>query len=99
MNHAAETVPPPDGSGERDSTRAGLGVDHPRRAKCQASVRPLVVIVLHILGEDALKVAPTPDQRPVQAFLPGRPYPALGDGVGSSRQMRPMMPVGTVLFG
>jgi hypothetical protein len=65
VNQAAETVPPLDGSGDRDSTRAGLAVDNPRRAKRQASVRSLVVVVPQILVEDPLKVVPAPDQHPI----------------------------------
>jgi hypothetical protein len=55
VNQAAEPVPPPDSTGERGSTSAGLAVDTPRRAKRQASVRSLVVVVAHILGEHPLR--------------------------------------------
>jgi hypothetical protein len=88
VNQAAEPVPPPDSTGERGSTSAGLAVDPPRRAKRQASVRSLVVVVAHILGEHPLKVAPTPDQHPVQTLLPDCPHPALGERVGIRRLHR-----------
>jgi hypothetical protein len=70
VNQAAETVSPPDGGGDRDSTRVGLVVDNPRRAQREASMRPLTVVVPQVLVEDPLKMASTPDQQPVQAFLP-----------------------------
>src|SRR6266700_6657927 len=79
VNQAAETVSPPDGGGDRDSTRVGLVVDNPRRAKRQASVRSLVVVVAQILVEDPLKVASTPDQHPVQALLPDCPHPPFAE--------------------
>src|SRR6266496_3164822 len=79
VNQAAETVSPPDGGGDRDSTSVGLVVDNPWRAKRQASVRSLVVVVPHVLVEDTLQVASTSDQHPVQALLPDRPHPPLGE--------------------
>jgi hypothetical protein len=88
VNQAAEPVPPPDSTGEWGSTSAGLAVDTPRRAKRHASVRSLVVVVAHILGEHPLKVAPTPDQHPVQTLLPDCPHPALGERVGIRRLHR-----------
>jgi hypothetical protein len=51
-------------------------------------VRSLVVVVAHILGEHPLKVAPTPDQHPVQTLLPDCPHPALGERVGIRRLHR-----------
>jgi hypothetical protein len=79
VNQAAETVSPPDGGGDQDSTSVGLVVDNPWRAKRQASVRSLVVVVPHVLVEDSRKLASTSDQHPVQALLPDRPHPALGE--------------------
>jgi C-terminal processing protease CtpA/Prc len=42
----------------------------PRWAKRQASVRPLMVVVPHVLVENPFKVTSTPDQQPVRALLP-----------------------------
>src|SRR6266511_773154 len=81
MNQAAEAVPSLDAGGDRDGTKVGPVVDSPRRTKRKASVRSLVVVVPHVLVEDALEVASTPDQLPVQALLPHRPHPSLGVGV------------------
>src|SRR6266540_4567438 len=35
----------------------------------------------HVLPEHSLKMAPTKDERPVQALPPDGPHPALGEGV------------------
>jgi hypothetical protein len=48
-------------------------------------VRPLVVVVPQVLVEDPLKVAPAPDQQPVQTLLPDRPHPPLGERIGIRR--------------
>src|SRR6266700_837925 len=42
-------------------------------------MRSLVVVVPHILVEDPLEVATTPDQHPSQALLSNRPHPPLGE--------------------
>lgn len=74
VNQAAEAVPAADAVGGRHSARVGPVVDHTRRAKRKTSVRPLVVVVPHLLAEDPRKVASTPEQQPVQAILPDRPH-------------------------
>jgi hypothetical protein len=99
VNKTAETVPASDRGGDGDNVRGRFGAGHRWRPKIQASMRSLIVVVPHILVENCLKVAPTPDQQPIQAFLSDRPHPALSERVGPSRQMHPMTPVGTVLFG
>ena len=48
-------------------------------------MRPLVVVVEHVLVENTLKTTPTPDQHPVQTLLSDRPHPALGDRIGVRR--------------
>ena len=100
MNETAETVPASDRRcGHSDSTRSGSPIHRARRPKIKTSVRPLVVVVPHVLAENTFQVMSTPDQHPVQALLPDGSYPPLGERVGSSRQLHPMTPVGTVLFG
>jgi len=47
-------------------------------------VRSLVVVP-HVLVEHSPKLASSPDRHPVQALLPGRPHPALGERVGVRR--------------
>jgi hypothetical protein len=54
-------------------------------------MRSLIVVVPHILVENSLKVAPAPDQQPIQAFLSDRPHPALGGGVRIRRMDRVLM--------
>jgi hypothetical protein len=84
VNQAPEPIPTPNAAGDRNNRRRRCGSDvaTPRRSKLKASVRSLVVIVPHVLVEDLLKVASTPDQHPVQTLLSNRPYPPLSDGVG-----------------
>jgi hypothetical protein len=82
VDQAAEAIPPLDAGGSRNRIRPSPDLDTPGRTKREASVRPLVVVVAHVLVEQSHKVASTPDQHPVQALLPDRPYPALGDRVG-----------------
>ena len=48
-------------------------------------MRPLIVVVPHILVEHSLKLASAPDQHPVQTLLSDRPHPALGERVGVGR--------------
>src|SRR6266496_2495629 len=86
MNETAETVPTSDRRcGHSDNTRTGSPIDHARWAKLKASVRPLVVVVAHVLVENTFKVTSTPDQHPVQALLPDGSYPPLGECVGVRR--------------
>jgi hypothetical protein len=59
-------------------------------------VRPLVVVVTHVLVEHSLKMAWTPDQHPVQALLPDRPHPALGERVRVRRLDRGRDDLGAV---
>jgi hypothetical protein len=85
VHQTAEAISPPNAIGDRDSGRRESGANAHRRAKRKASVRPLVVVVPHLLVEDPLEVASAPDQQPVQALLPDGQYPALGDRVGVRR--------------
>jgi hypothetical protein len=90
VNQAPEAVPPPHAVGDRDNGRCWCNSDlaTARRAELQASVRSLVVVVAHVLIEDPLKMAGPPDQHPVQALLPDRPHPALGERIGVRRLHR-----------
>ena len=83
VNQAPETIPTPNAAGDRDNRRCRCGsdVDTARWTKLKAPMRSLVVVVPHVLIENALKVAATPDQHPVQALLPDRPHPSLGVGI------------------
>jgi hypothetical protein len=56
VNEATEAVPASDTSGSRDSARVEVLVDHRRRAKRQASVWSLVVVVPQVLVENPLVV-------------------------------------------
>jgi hypothetical protein len=82
-----ETIPTPNADGDRDNGRCwcGFAFGTARRTKLKASMRSLIVVVPHILVEDPLKMAPTPDQHPVQALLPHGSYPPLGERVGVRR--------------
>jgi hypothetical protein len=62
-------------------------------------VRAVLVVVPDVDLQDLLEVAATDDQQPVQALGADRSDPPLGVRVGSSRQMHPMTPVGSVLSG
>jgi hypothetical protein len=44
-------------------------------------VWPPLVVVGHVHPQHSLGVASTQDERPVQAFPPDGPHPALGEGV------------------
>ena len=59
VNETAESVPAPNAGGDRYRIRPSPNLDTPGRPKREASVRPLVVVVLHVLVEDAFKVAST----------------------------------------
>src|SRR5512133_4197588 len=86
MNETAETVPASDHRcGGCGHARSGSFVDRAWRPKIKASVRPLVVVVPNVLVQNPFKVASTPDQHPVQAFLPHGSYPPLREGVGVRR--------------
>jgi hypothetical protein len=52
-----------------------------RRSEVQPAVWPPLVVVGHVDPQDSLEVASTQDERPVQAFPPDGPHPALGEGV------------------
>jgi hypothetical protein len=54
-----------------------------RRRQPECLVRPRRVVVLDALAQDTFEVALAEDQRPVQAFAPKRPDPALGMGPGA----------------
>jgi len=67
--------------GDRGGTRVDLSWTVLGGRSARLRCRPLVVVVPYVLVEHALEVASTPDQQPVQAFLPDRPHPTLGVGV------------------
>src|SRR6266516_5513556 len=85
VNQATEAIPAPNAGGSRHHIRPSPDLDSPGRPEREASVRPLIVVVPHVLVENALKMTPTPEQRPVQTLLPDRPHPALRDRVGVRR--------------
>jgi hypothetical protein len=91
VNQATEAIPAPNAGGSRNRIRPSPAFDSPGRTEREASVRSFVVVVPHVFVEDTFKVASTPDQHPVQALLPDRPYPALGEGVGVWRLDRVVM--------
>ncbi len=47
----------------------------------EGSVRPMSVVVLHVLGEDGFEVAASEDEEPVQALSADGADKPLGDGV------------------
>jgi hypothetical protein len=59
VNETAESVPAPNAGGDCYRIRPSPNLDTPGRPKREVSVRPLVVVVLHVLVEDAFKVAST----------------------------------------
>src|SRR6266498_572698 len=85
VDETAETVPTPNAGSSRNRRMSTSDLDTPGRPKREASVRPLVVVVPHILVENAFKVASTPDQHPVQTLLSNRPHPPLGECVSVRR--------------
>lgn len=64
-----------------------------RRPELEATVRPLFVVMGHVLSENNLEVAAPQDQHPVEALAPAASDPALSVGVGArcheGRQGRP----------
>jgi len=85
VNETAEAVPAPNAGRYCYHIRPSPNLDTSGRPKRQASVRPLVIVVPHVLVEHSLKMASTPDQHPVQTLLPDGPHPALGERVGVRR--------------
>lgn len=96
MDQAAEAIPAPNARSSRNRLRPSPDLVTPERAKREASVGPLIVVVPHVLVEDPLEMAPTPDQQPVQTLGPDRPDPALGDRVGIWRLDRGLEDLGAV---
>lgn len=82
MNQAIEAIPAPNEGGSRNRIGPSPDLDTRRRPKREASMRPLLVVVPHVLIEHTFKVASTPDQHPVQALLPHGSYSPLSEGVG-----------------
>ena len=82
VNLAIEAIPAPNKGGSRNRIGPSPDLDTRRRPKREASVRPLLVVVPHVLIEHTFKVASTPDQHPVQALLPHGSSPPLSEGVG-----------------
>ncbi len=76
--------------------QASPNLDASGRPKRETSVRPLVVVVPHVLVEHSLKMASTPDQHPVQTLLSYCPDPAFGERVGVRRLDRGLDDLGAV---
>jgi len=85
VNETAESVPAPNAGGDRYRIRPSPNLDTSGRPKREASVRPLVVVVPHVLVENTFKVTSTPDQHPVQALLPHGPHSPLSERVSVRR--------------
>src|SRR5512132_962814 len=81
MDQATHDVEAP----ERARTLHGIpyGIRPVGRVEVQAAVGPLSVVVRGVRAKDALEVAPSSDELPVQALRTGRADPPLGEGVRS----------------
>src|SRR5262245_25848175 len=60
VNQAIEAIPAPNAGGDRYRIRLSPDLDTPWRPKHKAPVRPLLVVVPHILIKDAFKRPSTP---------------------------------------
>jgi len=56
--------------------------------KVKSSMRPLLVVVLHVAPQNPIQVPGTEDQRPVQTVGAQRLHPALGEGIRVGRPDR-----------
>ena len=56
----------------------------------QGPVRPVLVVVDHLLGQDPLQMPTTEDQHLVEALTTNRPDEPLGEGIGSGCSHRSM---------
>src|SRR6266545_1063943 len=96
VEEAAEHIATPDpcsADGHR-MRLPGLG-----NAQREAAVWSLPVVVPDVGAQQPHQMPPTTYECPVQTLPPDGLHPPLGIGVGSSRQMHPMTPVGSVLSG
>ena len=69
---------------DRAGSRVGLGW----WALAERPVGTVRVVVLGVLAEHDLEVAPSEDEYPVEALSPGGAHEPLGDGVGPRRPDR-----------
>ena len=83
MEQPAETVGPLDTIRAFGPPRDQVG---DRSLEVGPAVRALVVVVLDELPENAVEVAFSADERPVQALGPRRPDKAFGEGVRSGER-------------
>ena len=74
---SAEPPPTADFARRDYSTEPAL-----RSQELGSAVRPFRVVVIDVLLEHALQMAPATNDQPVQALATGAPHPALGVGVG-----------------
>ena len=77
-----------------DGLRPGV-----RRPLLSGLVRPVAVVMGHILAEYQGQVALTEDQGPVQQLAAESPDDALTDGVGRRRRLHPVQMIGTGVSG
>ena len=68
---------------------------HIRRPLPPGLVRPVAVVMPHVLAEHPGKVAFADDQDPVQQLAAEGPVDALADGVAPHRQLHPIQMIGT----
>jgi hypothetical protein len=62
-------------------------------------VRPVAVVMFHVLAEHQGQVSLIEDQDPVQQLAAEGPYDALADGVGHHRQLHPVQMIGIDVCG
>jgi hypothetical protein len=72
---------------------------HIRRPLPPGLVRPVAVVMPHVLAEHPGKVAFADDQDPVQQFAAEGPVDALADGVGRRRRLHPIRMISTGVSG
>jgi hypothetical protein len=81
VDEAAESVPATEPI-ERDGfARSSIGCWRrlgERRPLLERAVRPVLVVMRCVRGDDAFEVAASEDQQPVEAFAAEAPDPALG---------------------
>lgn len=88
MDEAAEHVAASELSRLRN---VELGSSGSGTARCQAPVRPLLVVVLHVGTQDPQQMPPPKHQHPVETFRTHGLHPPLGIGVGLRRPDRVRM--------
>ena len=90
MDQAAEPVTPTEPIKSGNVARnwlLGCCRQCERRPLVEQAVRPVLVVVQRVCGNDAFEVAASEDKEPVEALAPQRPDPALGV---CSRPRRPV---------